>query len=170
MPDATQSAYLEKREKKLSNEYFLSGSNRWNYRNFEALWEKAGFFFFLFDEFGSLKPCLKDGTLAVCPEHVCRPCCSLLLMSLPEKHLLPRRWTRLFLTPLVAQPCPTLCHPMGCSPPGFSVCGILQERILEWVAIPFSGGCSWPRNRAQVSRIAGRLFTIWATREARKSY
>ncbi|CAI9164674.1 unnamed protein product [Rangifer tarandus platyrhynchus] len=37
-----------------------------------------------------------------------------------------------------AQLCPTLCHPMGYSPPGFSVHGILQARILEWVAISFS--------------------------------
>ena len=38
----------------------------------------------------------------------------------------------------VAQLCPTLCHPMDCSPPGFSICGIFQARILEWVAISFS--------------------------------
>ena len=39
---------------------------------------------------------------------------------------------------LVSQLCQTLCDPMECSPPGFSVYGILQARILEWVAIPFS--------------------------------
>ena len=38
----------------------------------------------------------------------------------------------------VAQSCPTLCDPMDCSPPGFSVYGILQARLLEWVAVPFS--------------------------------
>ena len=38
----------------------------------------------------------------------------------------------------VAQSCPTLCDPVGCSPPGSSVHGILQARILEWVAISFS--------------------------------
>ena len=43
---------------------------------------------------------------------------------------------------LVAQSCPTLCHPMDCSPPGSSVHGILQARILEWVAISFSRGSS----------------------------
>ena len=43
---------------------------------------------------------------------------------------------------LVAQSCPTLCDPMDCSPPGSSVHGILQARILEWVAIPFSRGSS----------------------------
>ena len=42
----------------------------------------------------------------------------------------------------VAQSCPTLCDPVDCSPPGFSVHGILQARILEWVAMPFSGGSS----------------------------
>ena len=42
------------------------------------------------------------------------------------------------------QSCLTLCDPMGCSPPGSSVHGILQARILEWVAMPFSMGSSWP--------------------------
>ena len=50
----------------------------------------------------------------------------------------------------VAQSCPTLCDPVDCSPPGFSVHGILQARILEWIAISFSRGSSWPRNRTQV--------------------
>ena len=54
---------------------------------------------------------------------------------------------------------------MDCSSPGSSIYGILQARILEWVAIPFSRGSSWPRNRTWVSRIAGRFFTIWATSE-----
>ena len=63
---------------------------------------------------------------------------------------------------LVAQSCPTLCNPLDCSPPSSSVHGILQARILEWVAIPFSRGSSWPRNGTQVSHIAGRFFTIWA--------
>ena len=51
--------------------------------------------------------------------------------------------------------------------PGSSVHGILQARILEWVAISFPRGSSQPRDRIQVSLIAGRFFTIWATREAR---
>ena len=58
---------------------------------------------------------------------------------------------------------PTLCNPMDCSPPGSSVHGILQARILEWVAIPFSRGSSWPRDGTWVSRMAGRFFTVWAT-------
>ena len=60
---------------------------------------------------------------------------------------------------LVAQSCLTLCDPMDCSPPGSSVHGILQARILEWVAIPFSRGSSQPRGQTQVSCIAGRFFT-----------
>ena len=66
----------------------------------------------------------------------------------------------------VAQSYPTLCDPVDCSPPGFSVHGILWARILEWVAISFSRGSSLPRDRTQVSLIAGRRFNLWATREA----
>ena len=62
------------------------------------------------------------------------------------------------------------CDPMVCSLPGSSVHGILQARILEWVAIFFSRGSSWPRDRTWVSCIAGRLFIIWATRENPKDY
>ena len=57
----------------------------------------------------------------------------------------------------LTQSCPTLCDPMDY--------GILQARILEWVAFPFSRGSSQPRDQTQVSRIAGRFFTSWATRE-----
>ena len=58
--------------------------------------------------------------------------------------------------------------PMDCSLPGSSVPGILQARILEWVAIPFSRGSSWPRDQTHVSCVsysAGRFFTHWATGE-----
>ena len=67
---------------------------------------------------------------------------------------------------LVAQLCQSLCDSLDCSPPGSSVHGILQARILEWVAIPFSKRSSWPRGGTQVSRNAGSFFTIWVTREA----
>ena len=53
-------------------------------------------------------------------------------------------------------------------PPGSSVHGILQARILEWVAIPFSRISSWPRGQTQICCIAGRFFTVSATREACK--
>ena len=58
-----------------------------------------------------------------------------------------------------------LCNPVDCSPQGSSDHGILQARILKWVAIPFSRGSSWPRDWTQVSCLASRFFTIWATRE-----
>ena len=57
---------------------------------------------------------------------------------------------------------------MDCSLSGSSVCAIFQARVLEWNAISFSRGSSWPRNRTQVSGIAGRCLTIWATREAQE--
>ena len=60
----------------------------------------------------------------------------------------------------VAQSCLTLCDPMDCSLPGSSVHGILQARVLEWVAISFSRGSSQPRDRTQVSRIGGRCFNL----------
>ena len=68
----------------------------------------------------------------------------------------------------VAQSCPTLSDPVDYSPPGSSVHGILQARILDWVAIPFSRGSSWPRDWTWVSCIAGIVFIIWATGETLK--
>ena len=67
---------------------------------------------------------------------------------------------------LVTQSCLTLWDCRDWGPPGSSVLGILQARILEWVAIFFSRGSSWPRDWTRVSCIAGRLFTIWTTRES----
>ena len=67
---------------------------------------------------------------------------------------------------LVIQWCPTLHDRMVCTPPGSSVHGISQARILEWVSISFSSGSSWPGNWTGVSCIAGGFFTSWATREA----
>ena len=63
----------------------------------------------------------------------------------------------------VAQSCPTLCNPMD-----YTVHGILQGRIPEWVAFPFSRGSSQPRDQTQVSRIAGGFFTSWAIWEAQE--
>ena len=60
----------------------------------------------------------------------------------------------------VALSCLTLCDPMDCSLPGSSIHGILQARIPEWVAIPFSSGSSQPRGQSLVSCIAGIFFTI----------
>ena len=61
----------------------------------------------------------------------------------------------------VSQSSPTLCDPMD-----YTVHGILQARILEWVAFPFSRGSSQPKDQTQVFLIAGGFFTNWAIREA----
>ena len=71
----------------------------------------------------------------------------------------PVKWKKVKMT--VAQSCPTLCNTMD-----YTVHGILQARILEWVAVPFSRGSSQPRDWTQVSHIAGEFLTSWATREA----
>ena len=77
---------------------------------------------------------------------------------------LPLKWSE------VAQSCPTLCDSMDCSLPGFSVHGIFQARILEWVAISFSRSSSRPREWTLVSCIIGRHLTVWATREVLEPY
>ena len=69
--------------------------------------------------------------------------------------------------------CPTLGDPMGYSPPGFSVHGILQARMLEWVSIPFSRNLPDPRNEPASLKspaLAGRFFTTTATWEALSLY
>ena len=66
----------------------------------------------------------------------------------------------------IAQLCPTLCDPVDCSLPGSCIHGILQARILEWVAISFSTESSRLRDRTRVSFVAGRRFNLWVTREA----
>ena len=63
----------------------------------------------------------------------------------------------------VVQSCLTLCNPMA-----YTVHGILQARILEWVAVSFSKGSSQPRDQTQVSHIAVKFFTSWATRSHQK--
>ena len=73
----------------------------------------------------------------------------------------PTQWTC-----EVVQLCPTLCDPMDHSLPGFSLYGIFQARILEWVAISFSRRSSRRRDWTQVSRIVGRRFTVRATRKS----
>ena len=65
--------------------------------------------------------------------------------------------------------CSTLYDPMDSSLPGSSVHGIFQAIVLEWFAISFSKGSSWPRDRTQVSRIVDRRFAVWATRELHES-
>ena len=68
----------------------------------------------------------------------------------------------------VVQSCSTLCDSMDCSLPGFSIHEIFQARVQEWVAISFSRGYSQLRDRTQVSHIAGKFFTTWATRKVQR--
>ena len=68
----------------------------------------------------------------------------------------------------VAQSCPTLHDPIDCSLPGSFIHGIFQARILELVAISFPKGFFQPRSWTRISCTAGRLFTVWATREPPK--
>ena len=84
---------------------------------------------------------------------------------LMSNSLWPHKWSE--VTQLY---CLTLCNPMDCRPPGSSIHGIFQARILEWVSISFSRGSSWPRDRTWVSCIAGRLFTIGVNRELTVAY
>ena len=92
--------------------------------------------------------------------------------SCPAGHSAPPPEYHHSLTQLVkvqvsgSQSCPTFCNPTDCDPPGSSVQGILQARILDWVAIPFSRGSSRPWDQTW---FAGRFFTVWGTREAEVS-
>ena len=92
----------------------------------------------------------------------------ILLLIIKYLPFFPRaNWLVTWVRAKSLQLCPTLCNPMHCSLPGSSVHGILQARVLEWVAISFSRVSSRPRDQTRVFHIAGRRFTIWATREAR---
>ena len=87
--------------------------------------------------------------------------CTVCSLAVPGPDVL--KWSE------VAQSCPTLYHPMDCSPPGSSVYGILQARLLEWVAISCSGGSSQLRDKAlslMSPALAGGFFTMNATWEA----
>ena len=68
-----------------------------------------------------------------------------------------------YMHSIYTQSCLTLCDPID-----YTVHGIPQARILEWVAFPFSRWSSQPRDGTQVSRIAGGLFTSWAIKEAQE--
>ena len=101
-----------------------------------------------------------------CPWHFCP--WYILVTVLNDKCLYIHTYMHIWSE--VTQSCATLHNPVDCSPPGSSVHGILQARILEWVAISFSRGSSQPRDQTQVSHIAGRRFNLWATREAYSTY
>ena len=86
-------------------------------------------------------------------------------------HHLPFLYFHAFMCAKLLQLCPTLDDPMDCSPPGSSVHGILQARILEWVAMPSSRGSSHPMDRTHAGEPAspalmGRFFITSTTWEA----
>ena len=95
----------------------------------------------------------------------------LLITAMPWTWFLDQRWilaharNNLWFACSVTQLCPTLCDPMDCSLPGFSVHGISQARILEWVAISFSRGSSRPSDWTHVSWIGRWILYHWATTE-----
>ena len=105
------------------------------------------------------------------------PACPVVVLPLSHVHLLPWALANVkvcrfqLLQELMpcGQLCPILCDSMDHSPPGSSVLGISKARVLEWIAISFSRGSSWPRDPTRVSHVsytAGEVFTHWAIREA----
>ena len=82
------------------------------------------------------------------------------IVQLSHPYMTTGKTTALTRCTFVAQSCPTLCNPVDCSPPGSSVHGILQARILEWVAIPFSRESSQAGNQTRVSCTTGRFITV----------
>ena len=94
------------------------------------------------------------------------------LLLLEAKHILTDPVLSGSLLSVCAQSlqlCPTLCYPLDCSPPGSSVHGVLQARILEWVVLPSWEGSSRPRDCTCVTFIAGVFFTHWATWETQRT-
>ena len=108
--------------------------------------------FMLYDLAGNvLSPLFHLSLLHLCwcsSSTLYKPAC---LFQLPNVSSTDLLWSE------VSQSCPTLCDPMDCSLPGSSIHGLLQARVLEWVAISFSRGSSRPRDRTQVSCIPGLL-------------
>ena len=79
-------------------------------------------------------------------------------------------WTTIYMEccgVLDTQLCPTLCDPTDCSLPGSSLHGILQTRIMEWIAISFNRESSRYGDQTRVYCIGGRFFNVWANREAK---
>ena len=92
-------------------------------------------------------------------------CSSFFKHSVTKRSPWAEFWFKLGYVPacLVTLLCLTLCNPMDCGPPGFSVLGISQARKLEWVAISFSRGASWPRDGTCISCIGRWILHHWAT-------
>ena len=121
---------------------------------------------------GALTPDITTTTLSPAIENLCKHCClPSIAWYLHPQIQLSIDCVTLCMHAKSLQSCLTLCDPLGCSPPGSSVQGILQARILEWVAMP-SRGSSWFRDRTHVSYISctnwgiGGFFTASVTWEA----
>ena len=129
-----------------------------------CFWEQPTFFQFL-------NQCSQESCLKVWSQdhqhHLGQGACQKCSISNPIPDLM-NQWVNEWV--LVTQLCLTLCCPMNCNPPGSSTHGILQARILEWVAISFFRESSRSRDQTQVSRIADRFFTVWAPREAQNNH
>ena len=92
-------------------------------------------------------------------------------MDLTEAEDIKKRWQEYTESESeISWSFPTLCDPIDCSLSGSSIHGIFQARTLDWVAISFSKRSSQPRDRTLVSRIVGRHFTVWATKNTQKNY
>ena len=96
-------------------------------------------------------------------------------VSLYQKRLPPFSYRKKNLIEVISESESVSCsvmssslRPMDCSLPGFSVHGVLQAGLLEWLAIPFSRGSSQPRDWTRTSCTEGSFYTIWTTREAQK--
>ena len=92
--------------------------------------------------------------------------CSRCWMTFPSSWLKTKGVNVLWCWCSVAQSCSSLCDPMDCSSPGSSVHGVLQARIVEWVAIPFSRGSSWPRDQTHVSCVGRQILYHGGPQEA----
>ena len=112
------------------------------------------------------RPCTRPKYSSLSPLSRCLQVC-MMSCSMPFT-LTPQLLIYYCITSLkeseVAQSCLALCDPMDSSLPGSSVHGIFQAGVLEWVAVSFSRGSSQRKDQTWVSRVVGRLFTVWATR------
>ena len=131
-----------------------------------CVWYRAGRYVFLFQLLRSVKESFFDSIFYTTG----KPVLSLVTLGPGQAVLLlawqatSSLWVTAWFWVKVAQSCPTLYNSKD-----DTFHGILQARILEWVAFPFSRGSSQPRDQTQVSLIAGGFFTSWATREAHDS-
>ena len=117
----------------------------------QFIWEHPGLFSYYWDKPPPPPPTLSHTQLE---NFISAP----RFLQIPGLYILVYLWKWVIV--LIAQLCPTLSDPMDCGPPGSSVHEILQASILEWVAIPYSKGSSWPRDQTWVSLIAGRFLTL----------